>query len=64
MLFRFYDPRVMRMYLPTCTAEELAIVFGPVGAYLLEGQDPKALLRLSLQKGVLRKDEMKVAGPA
>jgi hypothetical protein len=64
MYFRFYDPRVMRVYLPTCTAEELATVFGPVGAYLLEAHDPKALLRLSLRKGVLRKDEVKVTGPA
>jgi hypothetical protein len=64
MYFRFYDPRVMRLYLPTCTAEELATVFGPVSGYLLEGQDPKALLKLSLQKGALRKDEVKVTGPA
>lgn len=30
LIFRFYDPRVLRRYLPTCTAEELEQVFGPV----------------------------------
>jgi hypothetical protein len=30
LLFRFYDPRVLRAYLPTCTATEWQSVFGPV----------------------------------
>lgn len=38
--FRFYDPRVLRAYLPTCTREELKTVFGPVDAFLLEGDEP------------------------
>jgi hypothetical protein len=29
LVFRFYDPRVLRVYLPTCTAEERRSVFGP-----------------------------------
>lgn len=28
--FRFYDPRVLSMYLPTCTRQELQTFFGPV----------------------------------
>lgn len=36
VLFRFYDPRVLRTYLPTCTPEELDEVFGPVDAFLIE----------------------------
>lgn len=36
LMFRYYDPRVLRIYLPTCTSEELALVFGPVAAYLIE----------------------------
>jgi len=34
--FRFYDPRVFRAYLPTCTAEERAAFFGPVQGWLVE----------------------------
>lgn len=39
VLFRFYDPRVLRAYLPTCTQEELDVVFGPVDAFLIERGD-------------------------
>lgn len=39
VLFRFYDPRVLRAYLPTCTKGELAQVFGPNEAFLLEQAD-------------------------
>jgi hypothetical protein len=38
LLFRFYDPRVLRRYLPTCTREELQQVFGPVSAYYAEAR--------------------------
>jgi hypothetical protein len=33
MYFRFYDPRVLRDFLPGCTAAELRTVFGPVEAF-------------------------------
>jgi hypothetical protein len=38
--FRYYDPRVFRAYLPTCTALELEAIFGPVRCYLVEHEDP------------------------
>lgn len=28
LLFRFYDPRTLNVYLPTCTPQELALMFG------------------------------------
>ena len=37
--FRFYDPRVLAKYLPTCTPDELATFFGPVRA--LAATDPE-----------------------
>ncbi len=40
MYFRFYDPRVLRVYLPTCTPEERRQFFGPVTAYWMEAEDP------------------------
>jgi hypothetical protein len=39
LLFRFYDPRVLRAVLPTCSAEQLREVFGPVQSYLAEQAD-------------------------
>jgi len=37
LFFRFYDPRVLRVYLPTCTVSELREVLGPVDRFLAEG---------------------------
>lgn len=37
LLFRFYDPRVLRLYLPTCTRDELQEVFGPIRSFYAEG---------------------------
>jgi hypothetical protein len=34
--FRYYDPRVLRVYLPTCNGEELRTVFGPVETFWAE----------------------------
>ncbi len=45
LYFRYYDPRVLRVYLPTCNAEEISTVFGPISAYSLEDEDPSVLLR-------------------
>ena len=43
--FRFYDPRVMRVFLPTCTPEEANQFFGPIQNFLAEDETPKRLLR-------------------
>jgi hypothetical protein len=39
MIFRWYDPRVLRVYLPTCTQAELDMLFGPLSAYYAEDED-------------------------
>lgn|SRR5262245_9844349 len=57
MLFRYYDPRVLRTYLPTCNAGELSAVFGPITGYILEDADPWTLLRFRLDSGSLSKEE-------
>lgn len=46
--FRFYDPRVFRVYLPTCNAAELETIFGPVNAYYVEDEEPNVLIHYSL----------------
>ena len=40
LLFRYYDPIVLAAFLPTCTAAELAEVFGPIDAFLVETVGP------------------------
>ncbi len=54
LYFRFYDPRVLRVYLPTCTVEEARQFFGPVASFLVESEDAGELLQFSLSPiGVL-----------
>ena len=36
--FRYYDPRVLRTYLPTCTEQELRDFFGPVQRWIAEDE--------------------------
>ncbi|HYC56894.1 MAG TPA: DUF4123 domain-containing protein [Candidatus Binatia bacterium] len=40
LYFAFYDPRVLRVFLPLCDQEQLEEMFGPVAEYLAEGEDP------------------------
>lgn len=54
MYFRYYDPRVLRIFLPTCNAEELRSMFGPVSRFLVEAEDPARCLEFSLQEGALK----------
>jgi len=36
LAFRYYDPRVLNSYLPTCTSEEIHTLFGPLQAMIAE----------------------------
>lgn len=45
--FRFYDPRVLRVFLPTCTADETNQFFGPIKHYLMEDEQPDKLLQFA-----------------
>ncbi len=54
LYFRYYDPRVLRVYLPTCTSSELGTVFGPIKHYLMEGEDGNSMIEYSLSQGKLK----------
>jgi hypothetical protein len=58
MRFRYYDPRVLRLFLPTCTSGELEKVFGPVDCYMLEDEDPNLLLRFRVGSGGLTQEKL------
>jgi hypothetical protein len=44
LVFRYYDPRVLRTYLPTCETHELKSVFGPISSYLMEGERGESVI--------------------
>jgi hypothetical protein len=55
--FRYYDPRVLRLFLPTCLPEETTQFFGPVKQFLVEAEDPNLALHfLPGPKGSQKKE--------
>lgn len=60
LYFRYYDPRVLRLYLPTCNAAEVLILFGPVARYYTEGEDGDTLIEFSQDAGQLRQRTLRL----
>lgn len=58
LVFRYYDPRVLRVYLPTCTPEELETVFGPVDSFVLESEDPNVAIEYSIEQRRLKEQRI------
>lgn len=52
--FRFYDPRVLRGFLPAGSAEELAAFFGPVVEWLIEAKNSAMMLKITNASDGLR----------
>ncbi len=60
LYFRYYDPRVLRVYLPTCNAQEMKTVFGPIAFYMAEATNPEQLLRFSPGSGSPKQEEVAI----
>jgi hypothetical protein len=61
--FRFYDPRVLRAYLPTCTHDELTMFWGPIHCFLVEDSKGAGLLRWSVGPAGLVTETVALADP-
>jgi hypothetical protein len=61
MYFRFYDPRVLRIFLPTCDKAQLIEFFGPVQSFICEDEDPAFALKFYLQNGELKTERLAAA---
>lgn len=61
LFFRFYDPRVLRAFLPTCRADELEEVFGPVERFMMESASGDELLVFSNNGGLLSTQNVPIA---
>lgn len=44
LYFRYYDPRVLNVFLPTCTSAQLKEMFGPVDAFVAENESGDAMV--------------------
>lgn len=56
VLFRYYDPRILRTFLPVCNGAELGTFFGPVQKFVVEGESPEAGLKFSLAGTALKSE--------
>lgn len=62
LLFRYYDPRVLRSYLPTCTPDELTQLFGPISHWLAEDAGGDSLIEFGRDRtGVLTRRALPLA---
>jgi hypothetical protein len=57
LIFRFYDPRVLNKFLPTCDAEQLKKFFGDVDTFFAENGENLSSFRL--ENGKLKQSELK-----
>lgn len=47
--FRYYDPRLLQSYLPSCTPQEITQFFGPIQSFFMESAyDPTKLVEFSV----------------
>jgi hypothetical protein len=58
LYFRFYDPRVLRIFLPTCNQDQLKEFFGPVSYYICEDEDPAYGIMYSLENSALKTNRL------
>lgn len=54
LYFRFYDPRVLRIFLPTCDKDQLKEFFGPIKSFVMEDEDPAFVLQMWLDNFTLK----------
>ncbi len=49
LYFRYYDPRVLRVFLPTCDYDQLHTMFSPISHYFVESEDPSILIEYTFK---------------
>ena len=58
LTFRYYDPRVLGKFLPSCNAGELRVIFGNVDAYFAESRSGDKLYSYQIDGGGLKTAEV------
>ena len=56
--FRFYDPRVLRVFLPDCDAKQLKAFFGPIHYFLLEDENPDYMIKFWMENNQLKTEKL------
>lgn len=58
MLFRFYDPRVFRKFLPSCDKTQLETFFGEIDRFFVEADEKDIFLSYKIQNNELEQTEI------
>lgn len=64
VLFRYYDPRVLRCFLPPCNEAELKTFFGPVRNFIVEGELPGSGTRFEFNGKALKSEPFQLKPPS
>lgn len=60
LYFRFYDPRVLKVFLPTCDKDQILEFFGPIESFIVEGETKEKALRFWQANGELKQEVLPV----
>lgn len=60
LYFRFYDPRVLKIFLPTCDKNQILEFFGPIESFICEGDTKEEAIRFWHQNGELKQEILPV----
>lgn len=58
LYFRFYDPRVLRIFLPTCDKKQLIEFFGPVDYFIVENNTGHEGIKFWNERGDLHQKQV------
>ena len=58
LLFRFWDPRLMRLIVPAMAPSEAADFFGPLARLIVEGERPEMAIEFSLTSRGTKQEEL------
>lgn len=60
--FRFYDPRILQVFLPSCDPDQLREVFGPIRLFIMEHSSGDSVLSCGCSEMGLQSSVTSVAG--
>ena len=63
VIFRYYDPRVLRSFLPACNPAELGAFFGPVLSFVAEGETAETGVKFGLAGTALKPEPFQLKKP-
>jgi Domain of unknown function (DUF4123) len=56
--FRFYDPRVLTIFLPTCDRNQVIDFFGPIDYFIVEGTSKNEGIEFTHHNGNLKQEKI------